>query len=476
MGSSNPKRDEAIPVRATSWTIGRFFGGIVAVSILLSALLLTAIATLVPLALGWDPVALTSGSMAPAVDSGDVLLAAPHDGLGLGPGTIVVFEDPSGRGTLTHRIVAVNPDGTYTTKGDAQPRIDSTPLEPDQVIGVGRVVVAEIGSPLVWWWHRQWFQLVLFTMAAAAVIWASRWGLLDKFDPWLEPAPLFPPWAEARRARRREAGRQLSFQWRQGHVVRVGRWSLPSKLYLGRRPNPGAPAPTRRRAPRRQRTGKQLSFRLGSLATILAVVMAGALLTMTAVPGAAAYSDATGNSGNAVQAAASFCTAPGTQTVYASADSWVDQHSPNANNGGDSRLYVQTTRRGSGWAQRTLVRFTLPTIPAGCTLISATFRLYSDSATTGRTIAVYRNAGSWTESGVTWNNMPGYTGTAATAAAGTGWISWTVTGHVSAMYSGNNYGFLVMDSDETDRRSNRETQRYRSRGGTRSPELVITWG
>jgi signal peptidase I len=475
VGSPNPNPDEVVPVRATPWTIGRFFAGIVAVSVLLSALLLAAIATLVPLALGWDPVALTSGSMAPAVDAGDVLLAAPHDGYGLGPGSIVVFADPSGHGTITHRIVAVNPDGTYTTKGDAQPRIDSTPLEPDQVLGVGRVLVAKIAMPLVWWWQGKWLQLVLFTMAAGAVIWASRWGLLDKYDPWLEPVPVFPPWMVAWWTHRRETGTQLRFGWQRDHVVRAGRWSLYNRLNLGRRPNTGAPTPARRRLPRHRRGGKQLSFRLGSLATVVAIALA-ALLTMTTAPVAAAYADATGNSGNAVQAASSFCTAPGTQTVYASADAWVEQRRPNRNYGSDQWLYVRASWSGLGWARRALVQTNLPSPPTGCQLTSATLRLYATSATTGRTIAVYRNSGSWTEYGVTWNNMPGYTGAAATTAAGSGWITWTVTDHVNAMYSGSNNGFLVMDLNEGDWGSWLQQQRYSARESDNSPQLVLTWG
>ena len=172
----------------------------------------------------------------------------------------------------------------------------------------------------------------------------------------------------------------------------------------------------------------------------------------------------------------SFCTSPGNQTVYSSADSWVDQKFPSSNKGGDNQLNVRTTKRGSGWVRRTLVSFTLPSAPAGCTMTAATLRLYSDSATSGRTIAVYRNSGSWAEGSVTWNNMPGYTGTAATAAAGTGWISWTVTAHVAAQYSGNNHGFLVMDNYEADPSSDRDNQRYHSREGTQVPELIITWG
>ncbi|NQV06934.1 S26 family signal peptidase [bacterium] len=47
---------------------------------------------------------LTSGSMSPLLQTGDVVIAEPLGGLGLSPGTIIVFEDPSQPGLITHRI------------------------------------------------------------------------------------------------------------------------------------------------------------------------------------------------------------------------------------------------------------------------------------------------------------------------------------------------------------------------------------
>ena len=142
------------------------------------------------------------------------------------------------------------------------------------------------------------------------------------------------------------------------------------------------------------------------------------------------------------------CSLPSSQTLSASADSWNDQASPATNNGTDSVLKV--TSKTPSQNTRALAQFSLPTVPAGCTVTGATLRLYNKSPISGRTLEVVRNTAAWTETGVTWTNQPGTTGTPATAAtpAAAGWMQWNVLSHVQAMYSGSNYGFKVRDQTE----------------------------
>ena len=113
------------------------------------------IAAIVPLLWGWRATVVTSGSMSPSIDTGDIVVTSPYDGRILGPGTIAVFEDGLG-GQVAHRIVGVNPDGTYVTRGDANDAIDSSPLKPEQVVGVGRMLVPFVGLPLVWIDKQVW--------------------------------------------------------------------------------------------------------------------------------------------------------------------------------------------------------------------------------------------------------------------------------------------------------------------------------
>ena len=67
--------------------------------------------------------------MEPRIKVGDVVLASPnHDPKTL-LGHVTVFDDPALPGQVkSHRVIAVNPDGTMTTKGDANPTADPVPV------------------------------------------------------------------------------------------------------------------------------------------------------------------------------------------------------------------------------------------------------------------------------------------------------------------------------------------------------------
>ena len=84
-------------------------------------------------------------------------------------------------------------------------------------------------------------------------------------------------------------------------------------------------------------------------------------------------------------------------------DSWVSQSAPSANFGSDATLKVESK---PGANDRALVHFALPPVPPGCKLVGATLRLYSSSATDGRTLEALRVASAWSELGVTWANQP----------------------------------------------------------------------
>jgi hypothetical protein len=160
------------------------------------------------------------------------------------------------------------------------------------------------------------------------------------------------------------------------------------------------------------------------------------------------------------------------QTMTSVADSWIDQSSPSSNKGGDSILKLMSK---SGNANlRALVRFNLPTVPAGCVLDTAKLRLYAASASgSQRTLQVFRLGGSWTESAVTWANAPQTAGTAATTTSGTGYREWNVATLVQAMYSsGSNHGFLIRDANEG---QDAEQQLHAREKGTNVPQLVLTF-
>lgn len=91
---------------------------------------------------GWTPLVVTSGSMEPSIRVGDVVLVDPGYQQP-GEGSVLAYE--TGEGVTIHRVVSANPDGSLVTKGDSNVGPDSTSVRPDEVLGVGRLLVPYIG-------------------------------------------------------------------------------------------------------------------------------------------------------------------------------------------------------------------------------------------------------------------------------------------------------------------------------------------
>ena len=162
----------------TTTASARYWTGLVALFPSSAWLFLMVWAVLPALLLGWEPVAITSDSMAPRINRGDVMLAAAPGDAVLGPGNVVVFSDPARPGRVTHRILAITPDGDYVTKGDGNERRDSTPISPSAVVGVGRVLVPIVGLVLVWLGEGQILLFATTVLVLGALAWWSRWAFI----------------------------------------------------------------------------------------------------------------------------------------------------------------------------------------------------------------------------------------------------------------------------------------------------------
>ncbi len=133
------------PLHRAATVLGAAVTGYVGAAVLL---------TLAVPVLGWSSSVVVSGSMSPAVEVGDVVLAAPQPQEQLQAGDVVVLQ--TGTGRLTHRLVGVTAAG-WQTQGDANPTPDSDPARPEQVLGRVVVVVPAVGLPAVWaraGWHH----------------------------------------------------------------------------------------------------------------------------------------------------------------------------------------------------------------------------------------------------------------------------------------------------------------------------------
>ena len=76
-----------------------------------------------PIALGWRPLAVLSGSMAPTLQTGDEIVVRPVAPVALRVGDVVTFNDPSrGYVLVTHRVRDIRVAGAtvhVVTRGDA---------------------------------------------------------------------------------------------------------------------------------------------------------------------------------------------------------------------------------------------------------------------------------------------------------------------------------------------------------------------
>lgn len=132
---------------------------------------LVAIVAFGALFLGLEPIAISSGSMEPRINVGDVVLVDPAPGE-LGPGAVVTFDDPvtTSDRLVTHRIEDVAPNGRFVTKGDANAVPDSTPVPRDAVEGAGRVLVPLVGRPVMWVQQGAWPKIAFWFLATAAAV------------------------------------------------------------------------------------------------------------------------------------------------------------------------------------------------------------------------------------------------------------------------------------------------------------------
>ena len=130
----------------------------------------------VRLFVSWSPMVISTGSMQPAINPGDIVMSGSPDdgGHGLEVGTVITFADPNRPGgLLTHRITRVNEDGTYQTRGDANTVADSYEVEPRDIQGVGRLLIPAVGLPRVWVDQGDLLLLGVWAFGTLLALWAA---------------------------------------------------------------------------------------------------------------------------------------------------------------------------------------------------------------------------------------------------------------------------------------------------------------
>ncbi len=134
------------------------------------------------------------------------------------------------------------------------------------------------------------------------------------------------------------------------------------------------------------------------------------------------------------------------------ADAYISYAAPGTNYGTAPTLYAGKNETSIG---RSLFQFALSGIPAGSTVISATFQAYLVASSTtppSLDVELKRVNDPWTEAGVTWNKQPGTTsiGKVNGVGAAMGYYDWDVTGLVQDWIDGTtNNGLALWSYPET---------------------------
>jgi len=118
---------------------------------LLVGVTLLLLASSLPVAAGWCSTVVMSGSMAPALGVGDVVLVRPvDDPAELRPGQVLLVDDPDHRGRLRlHRLVEPDSSGGLVLRGDANPHADTAHVDPSAVHGAVAWRFPLLGLPAV---------------------------------------------------------------------------------------------------------------------------------------------------------------------------------------------------------------------------------------------------------------------------------------------------------------------------------------
>lgn len=114
----------------------------------------TLFAAAAPLAVGDRSFTVLSGSMAPAIETGDVVVTEPISPLEARVGDIVTFQDPEGGDKLiSHRVQSVGAAGAvarFVTRGDANTSTERWNVAADGQIGKVVYRLPKVGYALAW--------------------------------------------------------------------------------------------------------------------------------------------------------------------------------------------------------------------------------------------------------------------------------------------------------------------------------------
>jgi len=115
-----------------------------------TAVALCALVLVAPKFVGGQSLSVLSGSMAPVVNTGDMVAIVPQKATDIEPGQIVAFNDPNGSGRLyQHRVQSIEQENDQlivVTKGDANNSGETWQTPLDSEVGKVVLIVPYVGT------------------------------------------------------------------------------------------------------------------------------------------------------------------------------------------------------------------------------------------------------------------------------------------------------------------------------------------
>lgn len=120
---------------------------------------------------GYRAYVLRTGSMAPTYPPGSLVIDRPGIG-GLRVGDVITFDKRElGEKVVTHRVVAIAPNGAISTKGDANRTPDVWTIAPGQVRGTVTFGVKRLGFLLVFLRQPSGIASLVLAMIGLVLLW-----------------------------------------------------------------------------------------------------------------------------------------------------------------------------------------------------------------------------------------------------------------------------------------------------------------
>lgn len=164
--------------RVKKWTGNVFFlVGLILVAFLLFSVVQSRLSNGPPTIAGHKLYIVIGGSMSPTIDVGSLAVIKPIDDQAIKVGDIITYKGLTSESITTHRvskILSIDGEPRFITRGDANDVDDPTPLEPSQIIGRVFFTIPYVGSLLSFAQSKSGLVLLVIIPGIALIIYEIR--------------------------------------------------------------------------------------------------------------------------------------------------------------------------------------------------------------------------------------------------------------------------------------------------------------